>query len=65
MGEERDKLKKNPNIFQLPRNTNPVVRITRTTKRTKAVEKSSKNRDKKVRPPEPMNTNITISKEIR
>jgi hypothetical protein len=46
MGENRDKLEKNPNSLQPLRNTNPVVRVARTTKGLELVENPSKNRDK-------------------
>jgi hypothetical protein len=64
MGKNRDKLKKNPNPPQLLRNTNPVIRIARTMKRAEPMKKLGKNRDKQVRTPKPMNTNITIPREI-
>jgi len=65
MRKNRDKLEKNPNPLQPLRNTNPIVRITRTTKRPEPVEKSSKNRNKEVRTPKPMNTNIAIPREVQ
>jgi len=64
MRRERDKLEKNPKTLQLLRNTNSVVRIAGTTKRLEVVEKPGKNRGKKMRTPEPMNTNISVLKEI-
>jgi len=65
MRKNRDKLKKNPNPPQPLRNTNPVVRIARTTKRPESMEKPSKNRNKKMRTPKPMNTNIAIPREVQ
>jgi hypothetical protein len=65
MGKKRNKFKKNPNSLQPPRNTNPVVRVAGTTKRTEAMEKPSKNKDKKMGTPKPMNTSITMPREIR
>ncbi|ADG90843.1 hypothetical protein Tagg_0569 [Thermosphaera aggregans DSM 11486] len=65
MGKERGKLEKNPKTLQLLRNTNTVVRITRTTKRLEVVEKPGKNRGKKMGPPKPMNTYIAIPREAR
>jgi hypothetical protein len=64
MWENRDKLEKNPNPLQPLRNTNPIVRITRTTKRPEPVEKSGKNRDKKMRTPKPMGTGMVIPRKI-
>jgi hypothetical protein len=65
MGENRGKLEKNPKALQLLRNTNTVVRIARTMKRLELVEKPSKNRNKQVRTPKPMNTNIAIPREVQ
>jgi hypothetical protein len=65
MGKNRDKLKKNPNPPQPLRSTNPVVRITRTAKRSEPMEKPSKDRDKEVGTPKPMNTNTAIPREVQ
>jgi hypothetical protein len=63
--ENRDKLEKNPNLSQPLRNADPVVRVTRTTKRLELVEKPGKNRDKQMRTSKPMNTNTAIPREIQ
>jgi hypothetical protein len=65
MGENRDKLKKNPDTLQFLRNTNTVVGIARAAKRTEPMEKPGKNRDKKMGTPKPMNTNITIPRKVQ
>jgi hypothetical protein len=64
MGENRDKLEKNPNSLQPLRCTNPVVRVTRATNRLEHVEKPSKNRDKKMGASKPMNTNIVEFRKV-
>jgi hypothetical protein len=65
MRENRDKLEKNPNPLQPLRNTNTVVRVARTMKRLEPMEKPSKNRNKQMRTPKPMNTNIAIPREVQ
>jgi hypothetical protein len=65
MGENRDKLKKNPDTLQFLRNTNPVVGIARAAKRTEPMEKPGENRGEKMRTPKPVNTNTAMPKEIR
>jgi len=64
VGEKGDKLKKNPGTPQFLRNTNTIVGITRAAKGTELMEKPGKNRDKKMRTPKPMNTNITIPRKV-
>jgi hypothetical protein len=64
MGENRDKLKKNPHTLQFLRNTNTVVGIARVAKRTEPMEKPGKNKDKQMRTSKPMNTSITMSKKV-
>jgi hypothetical protein len=65
MWENRDKLKEDPSTLQPLRYANPIIRITRTTKRLEPMKKPSKNRNKEVRTPKPMNTNTTIPREIQ
>jgi hypothetical protein len=65
MRKNRDKLEKNPNPPQPLRNTNPVVRVARTTKRTEPMEKPSKNRNKQMGTPKPMDTNTAIPREVQ
>jgi len=52
------------NSLQPLRNTNPVVRITRTMKGLEHMKNPSKNRDKQMKAIKPMNTDTTTPKEV-